>query len=220
MNMAFLSELFLLAGSVAGFTYGIIVFLSKKTPLYAKMIAGAVGCMMFGYLLAVIRRIAGFEERAFRLDYLTYIGVFLFLLTANAGLMDGLVDDGNKRVKKYRVIALAAPVAVLLLSAPVILSEIPAVSKICCGAVALFAAAASYFNLKHAVIPDVEFGVIHCVRAYNWIALLYAVLLTATLAARALGWEIAVLILSILTCVDMILILPMMKRGIDRWKTI
>ena len=220
MNMTFLSELFLLAGSIVGFTYGTVVFLSKKTPLYAKMIAGAVCCMMFGYLLAVIRRIAGFEERSFRLDYLTYIGVFLFLLTANAGLMDGLVDDGSKRVKKYRVFALAAPVVISLLFVPVALSYISTLSKICCGAVALFAAAASYFNFKHAVIPDVEFGVIHCVRAYNWIALLYAVLLTGTLTARALGWELAVLILSILTCVDMIMILPMLKRGIDRWKTI
>ena len=220
MKTEFLSELFLLAGSLTGFAYGVVVFLIKKTPLYAKMISGAVGCMMFGYLLAVIRRITGFEERSFQLDYLSYIGVFLFLLTANAGLMDGLVDDGNERVKKYRVFALAAPVVIVLMSLPIALSDIPTVLKFCCGAVTLFAAAASYFNFKHAVIPDVEFGVIHCVRAYNWIALLYAVLHTGILAARALGWEIAVLILSVLTCVDMILILPMVKRGIDKWKTI
>lgn len=219
MNTAFLSELLLLAGSLAGFTYGIVVFLSKKTPLYAQMIAGAVGCMMLGYLLAVIRRIAGFEERAFRLDYLSYIGVFLFLLTANAGLMDGLADDGSKSVKKYRVFALAAPAVIALLFVPVALSDIPAVSKLCCGAVALFAAAAGFFNFKHAIIPDVEFGVIHCVRAYNRAALAYAVLHTGTLAARAHGLDTAELVLSCLTCVDMILILPMMKRGIDRWKT-
>lgn len=220
MTMALLSELFMLAGSLAGFTYGTVVFLSKKTPLYAKMITGAVGCMMFGYLLAVIRRISGFEERAFRIDYLSYIGVFLFLLTANEGIMDGLADDGSKGFRKYRLTALAAPLVIVLAFVPAALSEAPAVSKVFCGVIALFAAAASYFNFKHAIFPDVEFGVIRCVRGYNLLALAYAVLHMGTLASRANGAETVTLILSVLTCADVILILPVLKRGIERWKTI
>ena len=96
MNMAFLSELFLLAGSLAGFTYGTVVFLAKKAPLYAKMITGAVGCMMFGYLLAVIRRVAGFEGRPFQIDYLSYVGVFSWsdsVLTDPEGLRTMQADE-------------------------------------------------------------------------------------------------------------------------------
>ena len=220
MHMALLSELFVLAGLLIGFAYGTVVFLAKKTPLYAKMITGAVGCMMFGYLLAVIRRIAGFGERPFRIDYLSYIGVFLFLLTANVGIMDGLADDRSKRLRKYRLIALAAPFVILLAFVPAALSPAQTVSKIFCGVIALFAAAASYFNFKHAIFPDVEFGVIRCVRGYNLLALAYAVLHMGTLAARANGADTAVLILSVLTCADAIMILPVLKRGIERWKTI
>jgi len=220
MNVAFLSELFMLAGSLIGFTYGTVVFLAKKAPLYAKMITGAVGCMMFGYLLAVIRRIAGFEGRPFQIDYLSYIGVFLFLLTANVGIMDGLADDGSKRFGKYRLFALAAPLVILLALVPTVLSSAPAVYKVFCGVIALFAAAASYFNFKHAIFPDVEFGVIRCVRGYNLLALAYAVLHMGTLAARSYGADTAVLILSVLTCADVIMILPVLKRGIERWKTI
>lgn len=157
--------------SLVGFFYGAFVFLAKKSPLYAKMITGAVACMMFASLLAVVRRLTGFETRTFQLDYLAYIGVFLFLLTANAGLMDGLGDDGSKALRKYRLIALAAPAAVAVLYLPILLSGQPTAAKVIFGVVALFVCAASYFNFKHAVLPDVDFGVIRCVREYNWLAL-------------------------------------------------
>ena len=219
MNMTFLSELIVLVGSIVGLTYGTVVFLANKTPLYAKMITGAIGCMMFGYLLAVIRRITGFEEQPFQLDYLTYIGVFLFFLTANVGIMDGLADDRSQQFRKYRLFSLAAPLVIALLYVPIAMSDMPTVTKVFCGIVAVFAAAASYFNFKHVIFPDVDFGVIHCVRGYNRLALAYAVLHMGTMAARAWGADTVTLILSILTCADVILILPMLKRGIERWKT-
>ena len=80
--MELLAELCVFVCSLVGFFYGAFVFLAKKSPLYAKMITGAVACMMFASLLAVVRRLTGFETRTFQLDYLAYIGVFLFLLTA------------------------------------------------------------------------------------------------------------------------------------------
>ena len=220
MDLDFIAKLCLCGCSLVGFCYGAFVFLAKKTPLYAKMITGAVACMMFGSLLAVVRRLAGFEEKAFQLDHLAYIGVFLFFFTANVGIMDGLADGKLKRFLKYRLMALGAPLIIAILFVPVAISELPILSKAIYGVVSLFAAAASYFNFKHAIIPDVEFGVIRCVRGYNLLAFAFAVLYAGNAAARAFGLGWASLILSILIGADVVLILPLLKRGIERWKTI
>ena len=218
MDLELISKLCVCVCSLFGFCYGAAVFLSKKTPLYAKMITGAVGCMMLGSLLAVVRRLAGFEEQVFQLDYLAFIGVFLFFFTANVGIMDGLADDRSGRFTKYRLTALAAPILVALLYIPVLFSALPAVSKAIYGVVSLFAAASAYFNFKHAIFPDVDFGVIRSVRAYNWLAFGYAVLYSGTVAARIYGLGWVSFVLSVLICADVVLILPLLKRGIERWR--
>ena len=218
MDLDLIAKLCICGCSLVGFFYGVVVFLVKKTPLYAKMITGAVGCLTFGSLLAVVRWLAGFEEMAFQLDHLAYIGVFLFFFTANVGIMDGLADDRSKRFTKYRLLALAAPVLIVLLFVPVLFSEEETLSKVMYGVVSLFAAASSYFNFKHAIFPDVDFGVIRCVRAYNWLALAFAVLYAGVVAARVFDLEWVAFGLSILICADVVLILPLLKRGIKKWR--
>ncbi len=218
MDLELISKLCVFACSLFGFCFGAVVFLAKKSPLYSKMITGAVGCMMLGSLLAVVRRFAGFEERAFQIDQLAIIGVFLFFFTANVGIMDGLADDRSKRFAKYRVMALIAPVVIALLYVPVLFSNAPVLSKVIYGVIALVAAASSYFNFKHAVFPDVDFGVIACVRGYNWLAFGYAVLYAGTVAARVFELDVICFILSLLICCDVVLILPLLKRGIEKWR--
>ena len=219
MSVELLTELCVFVCSAVGFFYGTAVFLAKRSPLYAKMITGAVGCMMFGSMLAVVRRLTGLEARTFQLDHLAYIGVFLFLLTANAGLMDGLADDRSKSFVKYRLLAFAAPLVCALIYVPLFLSELPTAAKVIYGVVALFACSCAYYNFKHAIFPDVDFGVIRCVRGYNLLALAYAVLYMGMVTARVLELRTVSLIVSGLICVDTVLILPLLKRGIEKWRT-
>ena len=168
--------------------------------------------------MAVVRRIAGFEERAFQIDYLTYVGVFLFFFTANVGVMDGLADDGSKRFLKYRLIALAAPLVIMLLYVPVLFSDARTVSKVVYGVVSVFAAVSSYYNFKHAIFPDVDLGVVRCVRGYNWLAFACAGLYSGTVLAHVYGIGTVSLVLSVLICAAVVLILPLLKRGIEKWK--
>ncbi len=213
------ANLCVLIGAAAGFGYGVVVFFASKSPLYARMITGAVGCAMLSRLSDVVRALAGFVDiYGFQLSMLSTVGVFLFLLTANAGLMDGLADDGTKKFSKYRLMALAAPCAILLLNIPIFLSDALQVTKIASLVVSLIIAAASYFNLKHAIFPDVEFGVIHCVRNYNLCALAYAFLHMAELVVIACGFTPALIVLGLLLAVDSALILPVLKKGIQQWQ--
>ena len=136
----------------------------------------------------------------------------------NAGMMDGLVDDRSESLRRYRLLALLAPLTVVLLYLPMLLGQLPALAKGIHGVVALFAAAAAYYNCKHAIIPDVDFGVVRCVRGYNLLALAYAALYTGSMTARACGAGTVMLLLSVLIGADVLLILPMLKRGIEQWR--
>lgn len=243
MNLLFIADLCALVGAMVGFVYGIRAFFMnrtprkkaadaqthsaqkagksarpKKSPLYAKMITGAVGCMMFSRLSKVVRSIAGFANHAFQLHSLGYIGVFLFLLTANAGIMDGLADDRSKAYRPYRLAAFAAPFAVICLFLPIALGDFALPVKVTDGVVTVFIAAASYFNLKHAIFPDVDFGVIRCVKGYNWLAVACGLLYMGEMVATAYGADRVALVLCVLIGLDSAFILPMLKRGIERWK--
>ena len=47
--------------------------------------------------------------------YLGKIGFFLFFIAASYGQMDRIVDDGSKKMRPSRYIALLAPIAAILL---------------------------------------------------------------------------------------------------------
>ena len=130
MATGIITNLCMLICAAIGTLYGGIVFLVRKSPLYAKMITGAVGCLTLSKLLVAIRDLAAFETSRFTPDTLGYIGVFLFLLCANAGLMNSLADDGSAEFLKYRIIAFLAPLAVTGLYVLILVSDISTSSKV------------------------------------------------------------------------------------------
>jgi hypothetical protein len=218
MSIESIVNLCVLVCAAVGFGFGVMNFLVKRTPLYAKMITGAVACAMLARLLEVVRTLAGFPNEGFQLYFLSFIGVFMFFLTANAGLMDGLADDGSKELMKYRLIPLAAPCVLLLLNVPIAFSGTPLETRVSILVMCAFMSAASYFNLKHAIFPDVEYGVIACVRWYNWCALAYAALHMLEMVAISFDSAVGVGLCGVLLCVDTLAILPCLKRGIEQWQ--
>ena len=104
--------------------------------------------------------------------YLGRIGFFLFLITASYGQLDRIVDDGSPRMKPARRLAVLASVGAVLLYIPnFMIEEVPLSTKITYMLVWLPAIAAVYFNLKHALIPDLDFGFIKALKPYNALAM-------------------------------------------------
>ena len=63
--------------------------------------------------------------------YLGRIGFFLFLITASYGQMDRIVDDGSKKYRPSRYIALIAPLLAILLYIPNgIMEDLPTGTKV------------------------------------------------------------------------------------------
>ncbi len=204
-----------------GFIYGIIRFFKSNSPLYARMIVFGIGCAMQGRIFETLMLVTRGEiQSGFHVGMLGAIGCFLFFLGVNYGQMDSLVDDGSRRFLKYRLIALAAPVIVLVLFVvyyvrnssgfnAMILVNLVQMLVIC---------SASYYHVKHLIIPDVEDGLIRSIRGYNLLALLYAILSILEMAFRAQTKSMVPLYI-IYACIGviMIAIVPVLEKGVKRW---
>ena len=104
--------------------------------------------------------------------YLGRIGFFLFVITASFGQMDKIVDDGSPKMKPSRYIALLAPILAILLYVPnFMIEDVPIQTKVVYAFVWIPAIFAVYFNLKHALIPNLDFGFIKAIRPYNILTL-------------------------------------------------
>ena len=219
MRLILIANIIICICAFIGFTYGMIKFFKPKKAVYAQMIALAVGCVAFGRLYQVVRLVTGgdmFNE--FQLGVFGVIGSLMFLFSANYGAMDSLADDKSKAFLKYRLIALAAPV---LAAAAYILfilgTGLSAVARIFSAVITVLVMHAGYYHLKHLIFPDVDYGVINCLKPYNFLGLVYALLCMLEMVAIGTGGNIAVLIIDIIMGLVLIGIVISVKRGIDKW---
>ena len=219
MTLILISNIITCVCAFAGFIYGIIKFFKPKKAVYTQMIALAAGCAAFGRLYQVVRLLTGGDMyNGFQLGVFGVIGSLLFLFSANFGAMDSLADDKSKKFLKYRLIAISAPAAALILYILFILfTELPKSVKIASALVTLFVMAASYFHLKHLIFPDVDFGVIKCLKPYNLLALIYTFLCLSEMIVIGLDSEIGILIAGVLIGAAQIGIVISAERGIKKW---
>jgi len=204
--------------SMVGFIYGVVVSIKKKQPLYFIMIVASVGTTAFSRLLEVIYMWITEEYfSGFHIGILGTIATFLFIFTANYGTMDTIGDGRSKSLRKYRIIALAAPFTVASFYVPIALSEANLVTKISFGAIYIVMMASSYFNLKHLILPDVDYGIIKCIRGYNFLMLCYSLLFAMERIALIYNHGILLCVIASLIAVDSLLIVPVLKRGASKW---
>ena len=219
MNIYLIANIITCICAFPGFVYGIIKFFKPKKAIYAQMITLAVGTMAFGRLYQVVRLLTGggiVEE--FQLGTLGVIGSLLFLFSANFGLMDSLADDGSKHFLKYRIIPLAAPVfCAVLYIAFILFADISSFAKIVGAIITFFAMVTTYYNLKHLIFPDVDFGIIKCLKAYNLLALLYSLLCLVEVITVSRNSETATLIIGVIMGALLVAIVPSVERGMKKW---
>lgn len=204
--------------SIVALIYGFYMTLSRKLPLYFQLSMAAVACLLLGYLFDICEYLVNsFIEEEYLIGYLGSIGSFLFLLTASVGYMDGIMDDGSSEIKKCRYIALIAPAAAFLLWIPNMFAAVPNVTKIVYSILWIPAMFSTYFNLKHAIIPDMGFGFVKAIRPFNIAALAFAFLQLIHLTLwNFCGW-IPLLISGIVFGSSSIVMVVMADKGVKEW---
>ena len=212
-----------LLATLGTFIYGVKNFFKKGKAYYLQIVTMAMGCYAMGSFYHLCQSITtGDLADGFTAAYLGRIGFFLFLFTANYGQMDGLLDDRTPSLKKFRYIALIAPVTVALLYLPCVLAEMPYSTKISLSFLWIAAIFSSYFNFKHAIISDLGYGFVKAIRPYNICALIltFLELILQVLWAYYVNDYILIVIMVVTIIFSIVSILTMvtLKRGVEAWK--
>ena len=186
-----------LAGALFGFLYGAPRYLQARKPLYASMI--------------VLGR--------FQVGVLGVLGTFAFFFSSNYGQIDSLVDDGGDAFRRYRMIAWTGPALIAVLYLPTAFGPQTAAEKAVGAIVAFVIAAACYYHVKHLFIPDVDYGVVKCLRRFNAFAILYGIL--CMLEMTALAYQSTMLLIATggLMTLVIAVIVPVMDKGVRAWRT-
>lgn len=204
--------------TAVSFTYGALRFFKKGKALYLQMIIGGIGCMMLSRAFQFITLLtSGSFPEGFHVGMLGTVGGFLFFLSANYGQMDKLLDDGEKSNRKYRLIPLIAPCVLAGIYASLFFIPSSSNDRLIYGVVMAIIMFASYFNLKHLIFPDVEFGFIRSILGYNLIALLLALLSACEIVLLTLNVKIPLLILYVAICIVFLAIIPVLEKGVKKW---
>ena len=214
-----IAELVPLCATVFSFIYGLHNFFKKGKPLFLQSITMAMGCHALGSVYHLCQTLTTDTVlEGFTPAYLGRIGFFLFLITASYGQMDRIVDDGSKKILPSRIIALAAPICAMLLYLPNgLMEELPTATKIAVLLVWLPAMVSVYYNLKHSIIPDFDFGFIKAIKPYNVLAtcLGFAELLCLTAWDFLYGTQLV--ITSFVFAVLCIAMMLEAKKGAEKW---
>jgi hypothetical protein len=99
-----------------------------------------------------------------------------------------------------------------------LLSDVTLLWKILGAVMTVFIIPTSYFNLKHLIFPDVDFGVVKCLRPYNLLALIYEVAIFAECFAMSRNNELVTIVCCCVIGLITIAMIPLIVRGFEKWK--
>ena len=201
------------------FIFGLCNFFKRGKPLFLQSITMAMGCHSLGsiyhlcYTLTNETVIDGFTPA-----YLGRIGFFLFFIAASYGQMDRIVDDGSEKLRPARYIALIAPLGAILLYLPNgLMEDLPLATKLSVMLVWIPAIFSLYYNLKHAIIPDLDFGFVKAIKPYNVVAVLLGFAELLCLTAWDYLYPTQILITSVIFAVVCVALMLVAKKGAEKW---
>ena len=215
-----IAELIPLSATLFSFIYGLRNFFKKGKPLFLQSITMAMGCHALGSIYHLCQTLTTETVlEGFTPAYLGRIGFFLFFIAASYGQMDRIVDDGSAKIRPSRYVALIAPVLAGLLFLPnAFMDDLPLETKISAFLVWVPAMVSVYYNLKHAIIPNFDFGFIKAIKPYNVLAVCLGFAELCCLTAWDYLYSAPLLITSVIFAVICVAPMFVAKKGADKWK--
>ena len=206
--------------AVPAFALGAAKLFKKKTPLYWQLYVCAAGCFMLRQLSEAVNALCGVSGNI-GVGMLGFFGCNFFLLSANFGTLDRLVDDGGAANRAARFSALLAPLAMAVLTAFVFLAWRG--SDPVCGVLwvvmLLPVLPASYFNLKHLLMPLDPFELLRATKGCSLAALCFYLLSAGYGITAGLGKTALAGVLSAALSASMLWLVIAAIRGAKKWTT-
>lgn len=204
--------------AAAAFWLGAIKLFGTKKPFYMKLLVCAAGCFMLEQQLLLINLWCGVKEM-FSIGMLGILGCNYFLLSANYGTLDKVVDDGSKQNRTAKLLAVIASVVVAIACINVFIAwkDKDIICAVMWVLMLLPAIPASYFNLKHILLPADGFGFLRATRFCNISALVLYIVMAAFAACSASESSRLVGIFSCLMSLAVLGITISAIRGAKKW---
>ena len=214
-----IAELVPLAATLFSLIYGLKYFFKKGKPLCLQSITMAMASHALGSIYHFCQTLTSEDVvEGFTPAYLGRIGFFLFILTASYGQLDRIVDDGSSKMRPARMIALVAPLLAILLYIPnALMDDVSISTKIVYALVWIPAIFSVYFNLKHAIIPDFDFGFIRAIKPYNIFLLLLSFSELLCLTAWDYYYPVQIAITAITFGILCICTMVVARKGVEKW---
>lgn len=208
-----------LATTMFGLIYGLRNFFKKGKPLFVQSLTMAMGSHALGSIYQLCLMISTEEViEGFTPAYLGRIGFFLFILAASYGQLDRIVDDGSPKMRSARRLAMIAPACALLLYIPnALIDDVPLETKIVYALVWIPAMASVYFNLKHTIIPDLDFNFVKAIKPYNILVMCLGMSELVCLTAWCYLNPAAMIITAVIFGVLCIFTIIAAKKGVEKW---
>lgn len=219
----FVAELIMTLLFLTAAVWGAVISFGKKSALFLQIVACGLGCMALGNVFTFAMQLTASADvlqkltEGFHIGLLGTFGMFAFLFSASFGQIDGLGDDKSEALKEYRLVALAAPAGVIVILILMLTSGIGWQMQAMYTVLFLPAILASYYNLKHLIIPDVEDGILAAIRKYNLATILLTVLVMISFVVKLYGQTLVCGIVNILCGVCALFVLWFAKDGTERW---
>ena len=219
MICMWIAELLPLLATMFSFIYGLNHFFKRGKPLFLQSITMAMGCHSLGTIYHLCLMLTNQTVFAgFTPAYLGRIGFFLFFIAASYGQMDRIVDDGTSIFRSSRYLAFIAPVCAALLYIPnACASGLPTGIKVSVLLIWIPALFSVYFNLKHAIIPDFDFGFVKAIKPYNTLAVGLGFSELLCLTARNYHHNVSIVITSVIFSAFCVAIMIAAKKGAEQW---
>ena len=178
---------------------------------------------MLEQLITVVLFICGYNGND--LSLAKFVGTFsfaLFIVSANRGTLDEIVDDRNNNENSHaRLLAYIAPIISLLLIAANVSLNIYNTSLLA-GILSLICTLpiipATYYNLKHLIMPKDELGLLDATRHCNMFALgAQIIFLINSILLKIFAGEIAIIATGFSSNLMIALLVVFAVKGAEKW---
>lgn len=203
-----------------GLFFGVAQFMRKKRPpMYFMFI-------LFAIMSAFLSRIYYFVTVAlygsipeyFNLGFIGYAAMFLYMFFANFGQIDYLVDDRHTLKARYRIIPVIVPALELFFALFALMFGTVNISvRIPFVVISVIAGFAGYLNIKHFIIPDVDFGIVKSIRGYNLIAFLIGVFSLAEIGFSLFEVNSIIFYIQIVLGILYAAVIPVLNSEVKKW---
>lgn len=168
------------------------------------------------YFVSVI--LYGDVPEVFNLGFIGYAAMFLYMFFANFGQIDMLVDDRKTLKRRYRIIPIIIPVAELAFAVySLFFGTVDITIRISFVVIAVVAGFAGYLNIKHLIVPDVDFGIVKSIRGYNLIAILIGLLSLAEIGISLFEHNEAIMYIQIVLGALYAAAIPVLNSEVKKW---